>query len=105
MRTSPPEHGQMGTAFRDGSAYIGVLKLRRRCCARPLIVSICSAPNVEGSSMADTHTPKVKLDWSRLLGFDQTSTTPVDAEAAGRLTDPRLGQIGPKPTKGIRIRR
>ena len=55
--------------------------------------------------MADTQTPKVKLDWSRLLGFDQTSTTPVDAEAAGRLTDPRLAKIGPKPTKGVRIRR
>jgi hypothetical protein len=55
--------------------------------------------------MADTQTPKVKLDWSRLFIFDKTSATPVDAEAAGRLTDPRLAKIGPKPTKGVRIRR
>jgi len=53
--------------------------------------------------MADTQVPKVKLDWSRLLGFDQTSTTPVDADTAGRLTDPRLAKIGPKPTKGLRV--
>ena len=57
--------------------------------------------------MADTQTPKIKLDWSRLFIFDQAPRTPVDAEAAARLTDPRLAKVGGvKPGKvGIRIRR
>ena len=55
--------------------------------------------------MSDAQTPKVKLDRSRLLGFDQTPETPVDAEAAARLTDPRLAKIGfPKPKPGFRRR-
>ena len=54
--------------------------------------------------MADTQTPKIKLDWSRLFIFDRTSATPVEAEAAGRLADPRLAKIGaPKPTRGMRL--
>jgi hypothetical protein len=53
--------------------------------------------------MADTQTPKVKLDWSRLLVFDQAPATIVDAEAAARLHDPRLAKLGGKPSKvGIR---
>jgi len=41
--------------------------------------------------------PKIKLDWSRLLGFDQASTSVVDAVAAARLNDPRLAKLGVKP--------
>ena len=50
--------------------------------------------------MADTQTPKVKLDWSRLLVFDQAPATVVDAEAAGRVHDPRLAKLGIKPKLG-----
>jgi hypothetical protein len=54
--------------------------------------------------MADTQAPKVKLDWSRLLVFDQAPATVVDAEAASRLNDPRLAKLGGKPSRvGIRI--
>ena len=48
--------------------------------------------------------PKIKLDWSRILGFDQTSTKVVDPDVATRIHDPRLVKLGPKPTKGLRIR-
>ena len=41
--------------------------------------------------------PKVKLDWSRLLGFDQASTKVADADAAAHLHDPRLAMLGVKP--------
>lgn len=37
----------------------------------------------------------VKLDWSRLLGFDQVSKRAVDARVSG-LSDPRLTRIGAK---------
>ena len=50
--------------------------------------------------MADTHTPKVKLDWSRLLVFDQAQLNSADAKESGRLHDPRLGKIGMKPVLG-----
>jgi hypothetical protein len=54
--------------------------------------------------MPNAHTPKVNLDWSRLLVFDQAPATVVDAEAAARLIDPRLAKLGFKPSKqGIRI--
>jgi hypothetical protein len=43
--------------------------------------------------MSDAQTPKVKLDWSRLLGFDQAP--PADIEAV-RLGNPRLVKIGSK---------
>ena len=43
--------------------------------------------------MADTQVPKVKLDWSRLLGFDQAP--PADIEAA-RLGNARLVKVGAK---------
>ena len=43
--------------------------------------------------MSDGETAKVKLDWSRLLGFDQAP--PADIEAV-RLGNPRLVKIGSK---------
>ena len=45
--------------------------------------------------MSETRTPKVRLDWSRLLGFDQAGSTSDEGEAT-RLSDPRLGRIGVK---------
>jgi hypothetical protein len=36
----------------------------------------------------------VRLDWSRLLGFDQVSR-PASGDAS-RLTDPRLARLGSK---------
>jgi hypothetical protein len=54
--------------------------------------------------MSNHQTPKVTLDWSRLLVFDQAPATVVDAEAASRLNDPRLAKLGTKPSKlGIRL--
>jgi len=54
--------------------------------------------------MSDAQAPKVKLDWSRLLVFDQAQATVADAEAASRLNDPRLAKLGGKPTRvGIRL--
>ena len=47
--------------------------------------------------------PKVTLDWSRLLMFDQARSAEVDAEAAARLTDPRLAKVGIKPKTGLRL--
>jgi hypothetical protein len=47
--------------------------------------------------MSDTQTPKVKLDWSRLLGFDQAAATAAEpATPATRLNDPRLAKLGAK---------
>jgi len=40
-------------------------------------------------------TPSVKLDWSRLLGFDQ-AVRGSDPESAKRLNDPRLIKMGSK---------
>jgi hypothetical protein len=37
----------------------------------------------------------IKLDWSRLLGFDQAAAN-GDAVAASRLQDPRLAKLGAK---------
>lgn len=50
--------------------------------------------------MAVSQTPKVKLDWSRLLIFDQASLNTADAKESGRLHDPRFGKIGSKPLLG-----
>ena len=35
--------------------------------------------------MSDSKTPKVKLDWSQLLIFDQANLNTADAKEAGRL--------------------
>ena len=59
---------------------------------------------LKGVLMSDVQNPKIRLDWSRLLVFDQAPSTAVDAEAASRLTDPRLAKVGGKPKVGIRIR-
>jgi hypothetical protein len=45
--------------------------------------------------MSETRTPKVRLDWSRLLGFDQAGSTSGNGDAT-RLSDPRLAKIGVK---------
>jgi hypothetical protein len=45
--------------------------------------------------MSETQAPKVKLDWSRLLGFDQ-APPPGDDAAAARLGASRLVKIGSK---------
>jgi len=45
--------------------------------------------------MSESRTPKIKLDWSRLLGFEQAIPTGEAADAI-RLTDPRLSKIGVK---------
>lgn len=37
----------------------------------------------------------IKLDWSRLLGFDQ-ATQRVDDAAATDISDPRLAKLGAK---------
>ena len=51
--------------------------------------------------MSEARTPKVKLDWSRLLGFDQAG----DDAGTTRLSDSRLGRIGVKlgPKPGLRF--
>lgn len=43
----------------------------------------------------ETKAPSVKLEWSRLLGFDQAVRT-RDEEAAKRLNDPRMIRLGAK---------
>jgi hypothetical protein len=43
----------------------------------------------------ETKAPSVKLEWSRLLGFDQAART-RDEEAAKRLNDPRMIRLGAK---------
>ena len=43
----------------------------------------------------ENQTPRVRLEWSRLLGFDQ-ATQAFDKEAAKRLNDPRLIKMGAK---------
>ena len=53
--------------------------------------------------MSNKQTPTIKLDWSRLLGFDQ-ATSSCDEAGASRLNDPRLARLGAKIgiKKGIR---
>jgi hypothetical protein len=43
----------------------------------------------------ETKAPGVKLDWSRLLGFDQAVRS-RDEEAAKKLNDPRMIRLGAK---------
>jgi len=38
---------------------------------------------------------KAKLDWSKLLGFDQTTRSETE-QGAQRLTDPRMAKLGGK---------
>ena len=54
--------------------------------------------------MSEAPTPKVKLDWSRLLGFDQAGSAGEDGEATW-LGKSRLGRIGVKlgPKPGHRL--
>lgn len=49
---------------------------------------------------------KSKLDWSKLLGFDQATRNGSEA-GAERLTDPRLAKLGskPAPKPGMRFAR
>ena len=49
---------------------------------------------------------KSKLDWSKLLGFDQATRSASEA-GAERLTDPRLAKLGskPGPRSGMRFTR
>ena len=44
---------------------------------------------------SETASPTVKLDWSRLLGFDQAVRSGDDV-AAKKLNDPRLIKLGAK---------
>jgi hypothetical protein len=46
--------------------------------------------------MSGKQTPNVKLDWSRLLGFDQVAAPATATETPRRLSDPRLAKIGSK---------
>lgn len=54
----------------------------------------------------DIKQPRVILDWSRLLGFDQATGTD-DQSAAAKLRDPRLAKLGAKigQKPGLRVRR
>ncbi len=54
--------------------------------------------------MSEARTPKVKLDWSRLLGFDAAGSAGEQGEAT-RLSNTRLGKIGVKlgPKPGLRF--
>jgi hypothetical protein len=47
-------------------------------------------------------TVKIKLDWTRLLGFDQAAM--ASEAGAARLNDPRLAKLGAKfgTKEGIR---
>ena len=52
--------------------------------------------------MSNNQAPTIKLDWSRLLGFDQA--VPNGDHGAARLSDPRLAKLGAKigVKRGIR---
>lgn len=43
--------------------------------------------------MTESDRAAVKLDWSRLLGFDQALPS-VDETRANNLTDPRMAKLG-----------
>jgi hypothetical protein len=45
--------------------------------------------------MSNDPTPTIKLDWSRLLGFDQAAR-PGDNGGPARLTDAQLAKLGAK---------
>ncbi len=50
--------------------------------------------------MNEVNAPKVKLDWSRLLGFDQEDLSDRPAKAR----DPRLAKIGNKPGTKVGVK-
>jgi hypothetical protein len=54
----------------------------------------------------DTKQPSIKLDWYRLLGFDQ-ATGIDDKLAVAKLRDPRLAKLGAKSgvKTGLHVRR
>jgi hypothetical protein len=53
----------------------------------------------------DTTKPVVKLDWSRLLGFDQSTPQEQEADRAGQPDKRRLSRLGAKVgTKGATAR-
>jgi len=45
--------------------------------------------------MSEVKSPKVRLDWSRLLGFDQADPAPVAPQTA-KSHDPRFVKFGQK---------
>ena len=45
--------------------------------------------------MSREQTRTIKLDWSRLLGFDQAEP-PADSDTLARLSGPRLAKLGSK---------
>jgi hypothetical protein len=49
----------------------------------------------ETTMTTEIATPRVPLDWSRLLGFDQATVGSEPATAPG-LNDPRLAKLGAK---------
>jgi hypothetical protein len=53
--------------------------------------------------MTTNPNPQIKLDWSRLLGFDQAAAGPKDGPV--QLADPRLVRLGAKfgNKPGLRI--
>jgi hypothetical protein len=56
---------------------------------------------------SETAAPKIQLDWSRLLGFDQAE--PADEKpATKKLSDPRLAKLaakmGGKPSSDLRLK-
>jgi hypothetical protein len=61
-------------------------------------LALLNDPAPEGPTMSATLEEKaaaVKLDWTRLLGFDQAVCT-ADEAAVTKLTDPRLAKLGAK---------
>ena len=56
---------------------------------------------------SETTAPKIQLDWSRLLGFDQAEPA-SDKPAPTKLSDPRLAKVGAKfggkPVSDMRLK-
>jgi hypothetical protein len=56
---------------------------------------------------SETTAPKIQLDWSRLLGFDQAGPA-SDKSAPAKLSDPRLAKVGAKfggkPKSDVRLK-
>jgi hypothetical protein len=56
---------------------------------------------------SETTVPKIQLDWSRLLGFDQAEPA-SDKPAPAKLSDPRLAKVGAKfggkPISDVRLK-
>ncbi len=49
----------------------------------------------DATKVTSANSSDIKLDWSRLLGFDQAAQS-VDEAGATRLNDARLVQVGAK---------